>query len=473
MPLNYFDKRPVGELGSRIDELEKIRDFLTGQALTTILDAIFSVIYILVMFIYSSLLTIVALIVVPIQIFITLLGAPLFRRQYRQSAEENAKTKSHLIEVITSIQTVKSQNIETISRWKWQQLYSKYISRTFERTISGTLIGQLSQVLQKISQLLVLWIGATLVLKGQLTLGQLIAFRIISSYVTQPLLRLSSIWQNIQELKVSFERLGDVIDTPQESNEVDKQKITMPPIKGYVSFENVIFAFTKNNSNVLNSVSFNIEKGQFVGIVGESGSGKSTLMKLLSRLYSPSQGSIKIDGYDIDKVELYSLRRQIGIVPQEPILFSGTVLENISLTQAEANNDDIVRAAKLAEAHDFIMKLPNGYSTNVGERGSSLSGGQRQRIALARTLLSKPKILILDEATSALDYNTESKVCNNLINNLKENTVFFITHRLSTVRNSDLILVMHEGKLDEIGSHDQLLKNKGRYFALESQKGII
>ena len=473
LPLNYFDKRPVGELGSRIDELEKIREFLTGQALTTILDAIFSVIYILVMFIYSSLLTFVALLVVPIQIFITLLGAPLFRRQYRQSAEENAKTKSHLIEVITSIQTVKSQNIETISRWKWQQLYSKYISRTFERTISGTLIGQLSQVLQKISQLLVLWIGATLVLKGQLTLGQLIAFRIISSYVTQPLLRLSSIWQNIQELKVSFERLGDVIDTPQESNEVDKQKITMPPIKGNVSFENVIFAFTKNNSNVLNSVSFDIEKGQFVGIVGESGSGKSTLMKLLSRLYSPSQGSIKIDGYDIDKVELYSLRRQIGIVPQEPILFSGTVLENISLTQAEANNDDIVRAAKLAEAHDFIMKLPNGYSTNVGERGSSLSGGQRQRIALARTLLSKPKILILDEATSALDYNTESKVCNNLINNLKENTVFFITHRLSTVRNSDLILVMHEGKLDEIGSHDQLLKNKGRYFALESQKGII
>ena len=473
LPLNYFDKRPVGELGSRIDELEKIREFLTGQTLTTILDAIFSVIYILVMFIYSSLLTIVALLVVPIQIFITLLGAPLFRRQYRQSAEENAKTKSHLVEVITSIQTVKSQNIETISRWKWQQLYSKYISRTFERTISGTLIGQLSQVLQKISQLLVLWIGATLVLKGQLTLGQLIAFRIISSYVTQPLLRLSSIWQNIQELKVSFERLGDVIDTPQESTELDKQKITMPPVKGNVSFENVIFTFTKNNSNVLNSVSFNIEKGQFVGIVGESGSGKSTLMKLLSRLYSPNQGCIKIDGYDIDKVELYSLRRQIGIVPQEPILFSGTVLDNISLTQSEANNDDIVRAAKLAEAHDFIMKLPNGYSTNVGERGSSLSGGQRQRIALARTLLSKPKILILDEATSALDYNTESKVCNNLIKNLQENTVFFITHRLSTIRNSDLILVMHEGKLDEIGSHDQLLKNKGRYFALESQKGKI
>ena len=473
LPLNYFDKRPVGELGSRVDELEKIREFLTGQALSTILDAIFSVIYIVVMFIYSSLLTLIALIVVPIQIAITLLGAPLFRRQFRQAAEENAKTKSHLVEVITSIQTVKSQNIETISRWKWQKLYSKYIARTFERTISGTTIGQISQVLQKISQLLVLWVGATLVLKGQLTLGQLIAFRIISSYVTQPLLRLSTIWQNIQELRVSFERLGDVIDTPQESNELDKQKISMPPVNGNVAFEDVTFSFDKSKSNVLDKVSFEIDKGQFVGIVGESGSGKSTLMKLLSRLYSPNGGKIKIDGYDIDKVELYSLRRQIGIVPQEPILFSGTVMENIALTQSEASNDEIINAAKLAEAHEFIMNLPSGYSTNVGERGTSLSGGQRQRIAIARTLLNKPQILILDEATSALDYNTEKKLCDNLINNLKDNTVFFITHRLATIKNSDLIIVMHDGKLDELGSYKQLMSNKGRYFALESQQGNI
>jgi ATP-binding cassette subfamily B protein len=335
------------------------------------------------------------------------------------------------------------------------------------------LIGQISQVLQKISQLLVLWVGATLVLKGQLTLGQLIAFRIISSYVTQPLLRLSTIWQNIQELRVSFERLGDVIDTPQESDDLDKQKISMPPVKGKVSFQDVTFSFDKNNSNVLNNVSFEIEKGQFIGIVGESGSGKSTLMKLLSRLYSPNMGKVKIDGYDIDKVELYSLRRQIGIVPQEPILFSGTVMENIALTQSEATNDEIIKAAKLAEAHDFIMNLPNGYSSQVGERGSSLSGGQRQRIAIARTLLNKPKILILDEATSALDYNTEKKLCDNLIKNLKDNTVFFITHRLATIKNSDLIIVMHNGKLDELGSYKELMATKGRYFALESQQGNI
>ena len=327
--------------------------------------------------------------------------------------------------------------------------------------------------MQKISQLLVLWVGATLVLKGQLTLGQLIAFRIISSYVTQPLLRLSTIWQNIQELRVSFERLGDVIDTPQESDNLDKQKISMPPVNGKVRFEDVTFSFDQNNSNVLNNVSFEIDKGQFVGIVGESGSGKSTLMKLLSRLYSPNLGKVKIDDYDINKVELYSLRRQIGIVPQEPILFSGTVMENIALTQSEASNDEIIKAAKLAEAHDFIMNLPFGYSTEVGERGSSLSGGQRQRIAIARTLLNKPNILILDEATSALDYNTEKKLCDNLINNLKNNTVFFITHRLATIKNSDLIIVMHDGKLDELGSYKQLMSNKGRYYALERQQGNI
>ena len=473
LPLSYFDKRPVGELSSRIDELETIREFLTGQALGTILDAIFSIIYILVMFLYSSLLTLIALIVVPIQIFITLLGGPLFRKQFRQTAEQNAKSKSHLVEVLTSIQTVKSQNIETLSRWKWQELYSKYISRNFEKLISGTILIQTGQILQKISQLLVLWVGSTLVLSGKLTLGQLIAFRIISGYVTQPLLRLSTIWQNIQQLKVSFERLGDVIDTPQESDIVDKTKIPLPAVHGDVEFENVSFSFTENSSYILEDVSFKVKKGQFIGIVGESGSGKSTLMKLLSRLYSPKNGTVRIDNFDIQKIELYSLRKQIGIVPQEPILFSGSVKENISLTNSEANDQDIINAAKLAEAHEFIMSLPSGYSTSVGERGSSLSGGQRQRIAIARTILTNPNLLVLDEATSALDYNTENNLCNNLIKNLSDKTVFFITHRLPSVVNADLILLMHKGKIDEMGTHDELMKLKGRYYGLISKQGIF
>ena len=470
LPLGYFDKRPVGELGSRIAELEKIRNFLTGQALTTILDAAFSVIYIVVMVIYSWLLTLIALGVLPIQIALTLIGAPLFRRQYRQSAEANAKTQSHLVEVLTGIQTVKSQNVEMVSRFTWQEFYSQYINRTFEKTISGTVLTQTSQVLQKLSQLLVLWVGATLVLKGELTLGQLIAFRIISGYVTQPLLRLSTIWQNIQELKVSFERLADVIDTPQESEAVDKAKVPLPQIKGEVIFENLNFRFRPDMAPVLKDINLKVKEGTFVGIVGQSGSGKSTLMKLLPRLYSPDSGRILIDGYDIDKVELYSLRRQIGIVPQDPLLFSGTVSENIALTQPDTGSDEIVAAAKLADAHDFIMSLPSGYSTPVGERGASLSGGQRQRIAMARTLLSNPQLLVLDEATSALDYQTERRVCDNLVGALQDSTVFFITHRLATVRRADVIVVMHLGVIAEVGTHDELMERRGRYYALYRQQ---
>ena len=365
---------------------------------------------------------------------------------------------------------MKAQNVEMISRWKWQEFYSKYITKTFEKTITGTALSQTSQVLQKLSQLLVLWVGASLVLKGELTLGQLIAFRIISGYVTQPLLRLSSIWQNIQELKVSFERLADVIDTPIESNESDQSKIPLPPIAGSVKFENIVFGFKPNQPPVLKNINLSIDKGEFVGIVGQSGSGKSTLMKLLPRLYSPNNGLIKIDDYDVDKVELYSLRRQIGIVPQDPLLFSGTVAENISLIKPDADSEEIVAAAKLACAHDFIMELPQGYSTPVGERGGSLSGGQRQRIAIARTLLGKPKLLVMDEATSALDYETERKVCDNLVDNLKDCTVFFITHRLSTIKRSDRIIMLHQGALVEEGTHSSLMSLNGRYYALYRQQ---
>ena len=373
--------------------------------------------------------------------------------------------------MLTGIQTVKAQNVEMISRWTWQNLYAKYIARTFEKTITGTALNETSQFLQKFSQLLVLWVGAGLVLEGKLTLGQLIAFRIISGYVTQPLLRLTTIWQSVQELRVSFERLADVVDTPQESNEADQAKIPLPPIEGGVQFKDVSFSFAgAGGVAVLRHVDLEIAAGTFVGIVGQSGSGKSTLMKLLPRLYSPQQGRILIDGYDIEKVELYSLRRQIGIVPQDPLLFSGTISNNIALTDPDANSDAIVKAAKIAGAHDFIMQLPSGYSTVVGERGAGLSGGQCQRIAIARTLLSNPKLLVMDEATSALDYATERLVCDNLIQELEGCTVFFITHRLNTIRRADQIVMMDQGAIVEIGSHSELMAMRGRYYALYRQQ---
>jgi len=264
--------------------------------------------------------------------------------------------------------------------------------------------------------------------------------------------------------------LADIIDTPEESTETDKKNIPLPSIKGKVEFKNVSFTFNNNGVKILNNINININQGTFTGIVGQSGSGKSTLMKLLPRLYSPDTGTIKIDNYDISKVELYSLRRQVGIVPQDPLLFAGTVSENISLTDPEASSDEIVEAARIAGAHEFIMELPNGYSSNVGERGAGLSGGQRQRIAIARTIISKPKLLIMDEATSALDYNTERQVCQNLKEFCKNTTVFFITHRLSTIKNADLILMLHQGSLCEMGTHEELMSKLGRYYALYRQQ---
>ena len=317
---------------------------------------------------------------------------------------------------------------------------------------------------------MVLWVGAALVLQSEISLGQLIAFRIISGYVTQPLLRLSNLWQSLQEMRISFERLADIIDTPQESSEKNQSNIPLPAIKGHVKFEDISFSFALSQPNVLNNIDLDIPAGTFVGVVGQSGSGKSTLMKLLPRLYNPQKGTIKIDNYDVSKVELYSLRRQIGIVPQDPLLFAGTISENIALTDPNANSDSIVNAAIIANAHDFIMGLPAGYSTDVGERGAGLSGGQRQRIAIARTLLSSPKLLVMDEATSALDYDTEKRVCDNLRSSLRDCTVFFITHRLSTIRIADLIVMMHQGSIAEIGTHVELMQMKGRYYALYRQQ---
>jgi ATP-binding cassette subfamily B protein len=470
LPLRYFEKRSVGELSSRIAELENIRQFLTGTALTVVLDAIFSVIYIIVMIWYSWLLTIVALGTVPLFGLLTVIVAPIIRTQLRTKAEQNASTQSYLVEVISGIQTVKAQNIELKSRWEWQRRYSRYVSAGFKTVITSTSAGSTSQFLNQFSNLLLLWVGAFLVLGNQLTLGGLIAFRIIAGYTTTPLLRLIQLWQNFQETALSLERLSDIINYPQEQEESCRRNIPMPAIAGNVRYENVNFRFVSNGSLQLNNVSLEVPAGKFVGVVGASGAGKSTLTKLLSRLYEPESGRILIDDYDVSKVELYSLRRQIGVVLQDTLLFDGTVQENIALTNPEASPEEIIDAARAACAHDFIMQLPQGYESRVGERGAALSGGQRQRIAIARTVLQKPQLLILDEATSALDYNTERLVCSNLAEEFQGRTVFFITHRLATIHNADLILVMDSGRVAEQGTHNELMALKERYYTLYRQQ---
>ncbi|MFM2060844.1 MAG: hypothetical protein RLZZ507_514 [Cyanobacteriota bacterium] len=471
LPLRYFERRPVGELSTRINELENIRQFLTGTALTVGLDAVFSVVYIIVMLFYSWQLTVVGLGTIPLFVVITLIAAPTVSRQLRAKAERNAETQSYLVEVMSGIQTVKAQNIELRSRFSWQERYARFVSAGFKTVITSTLANSTSQFLNKLSSLLVLWVGAYLVLKQELTLGELIAFRIISSYVTSPILRLAQIWQNFQETGLSLERLSDIVDTPQEA-EADRDNIPLPAISGAVKYENVSFRFAPSGPLQLNNVSLDFPAGKFVGIVGQSGSGKSTMMKLLLRLYNVESGRILIDGYDISKVELYSVRRQIGVVPQDPLLFDGTVQENIALTNPDATTEEIIEAARVAVAHEFIMNLPNGYNTRVGERGSALSGGQRQRIAIARSILQKPKLLVLDEATSALDYPTERQICLNLARAFQGTTVFFITHRLNTVSNANTIVVMDGGRVIEQGSHQELMTAKGHYFYLYQQQEV-
>ena len=471
LPLSYFDRRPVGEVSSRISELEKIRGFLTGTALTTILDAVFSLVYIVVMLMYSWELTILTLAVIPLLVALTLGVSPIVRTKLQTRAVASGKTQSHLIEVLSSMMTVKAQNIELRSRWKWQDLYTDFIAEGFDNTIVSTIANTLGSFLNQLSSLLLIWAGASFVLDGKLSLGELIAFRMIAGYVTGPILRMTSIWQSVQETALSLERLSDVIDHPQEAPPDNANRIVMPPIEGRIQFQNIKFRYKPSSPLLLKGVNLEIPKGVFVAVVGTSGSGKSTLTKLLARLYQPEAGTVLVDSIDISKVELYSLRRQIGIVPQETVLFDGSVEENITLTNPDASSEEIVEATTIACAHDFIMDLPAGYSTEVGERGGGLSGGQRQRIAIARTILQKPRMLIMDEATSALDYQTERVVSENLMRSLKGCTVLFITHRLSSIVNADLIVCMGNGTVLEAGTHQQLMAARGAYYVLYRQQG--
>jgi len=470
LPLRYFDKRPVGELQTRLGELNNIRNFLTGSLLTLVLDGVFSVIYIAVMVIYSFTLTAVSLGVIPLFLALTYVASPAIKGQLRKAAEKNAATQSLLVESLSGVQTIKAQNAENTVRWRWQRSYSSFMSESFRTLLIGISTGTTGQFLNQLSGLITLWVGAYLVIKGELTIGQLIAFRIISGYVIGPLLNIATSWQSFQGVALSIERLSDVVDAKAEGGSDELEQLPLPPVAGEVAFQSVDFRFNEGAALVVKNVSFKVPAGALVGIVGRSGSGKSTIMKLLPRLYEPDAGRILIDGYDISKLQLGSVRRQIGIVPQDSLLFDGSIRDNIALTAPDATSSEIEAAARVACAHDFIMELPQGYASRVGERGSALSGGQRQRIAIARAALQRPSLLILDEATSALDYLTERQVCLNLKHAFEGSTVFFITHRLSTIRTSDLILMMEAGSLVEQGTHRELLDQQGRYYALYSQQ---
>ena len=466
LPINYFARRSVGELNGRINELEKIRKFLTSTAITVFLDAIFSLIYIAVMMLYSTKLTFMSLAILPIFVIFTLIVSPINKKQLRIHSESKALVQSHLVESLNGIETIKGQGMEIYSQWRWEQLYSKQIKNGFNNIITNTISGSASQFLSQLSGLIVIWGGASLVLKGEMTLGQLIAFRILSGYVTSPILRLTSTWQNFQDIALSIERLGDVIDTKKENDLYGENLPPLGNIKGNVAFENVSLKFKNNDNYQLKNISFEAKKGDFIAVIGSSGSGKSTLMKLLMRLYKPSEGTIKVDNNDINKFDLNSLRNQIGFVPQETILFNGTIQSNISLTKPEASFEEIRDAAKVANADNFIQELSKGYGNDIGEKGFKISGGQKQRLSIARMIIKNPNIVILDEATSSLDKENEKTVLFNIIKKFKNKTIFFVTHKLDNMELFNQILFMEKGEIIEIGNHNELMNNKGKYYSL-------
>jgi ATP-binding cassette subfamily B protein len=464
LPLSYFESRRVGDTVARVQELEEIRQFLTSTALTVILDSIFSVVYLAVMFYYSPKLTGVALAVIPLFAVLTLVSTPILRTWLNETFNRSADSQSFLVETITGIHSVKAHAAEKASRDRWEGLYARFIRTGFKATTTANISNHIGDFLTSFSALLILWFGAHQVISQDFTIGQLVAFQMLSARVTGPLLRLVQLWQNLQEVLLAVDRIGDILNVAPEAE--PGTGLMLPPLKGEVVFDQVFFRYQESQEPILRGISFTAEPGMLVGIVGRSGSGKSTLSKLIQRLYSVESGRILIDGFDVKSSDLASLRPQIAVVLQDDFLFNGSVLENITLGNPDVSAEQVVEAARNAVAHDFICDLTDGYETNVGERGTSLSGGQRQRIALARMFLSTAPILILDEATSSLDAETEQQVLENIQRVSKDRTVFLIAHRFAPLKRADLILAMEKGVIAERGTHDSLVKQKGLYWSL-------
>lgn len=465
LPLSYFGVRKVGDTVARVHELENIRNFLTGSTLTLIIDFFFTIIFFAVMFFYSKVLTLIVLLSIPVYVVLSLFFTPILRARIDERFRRGSENQCFLVEAVSGVETVKSLAVEPQMQRRWEQQLSAYVSSSFRASHINNIAGQGVQLIQKITMALTLWIGAGLVMKGELSVGQLIAFNMLSGRVTQPILRLAQLWQNFQQAKISIEKLSDILNTPSEVTSTIS-KGSMPQIRGDVEFKDITFRYTANGPEIIKKMSFKVTAGQKIGFVGPSGSGKSTVTKLIQRLYIPESGKVLIDGIDISTVDTAWLRRQIGVVLQENYLFNKSVRENIALTNPAVSMERIIQAAKLAGAHDFITELQDGYDTIIEERGSSLSGGQRQRIAIARALVNNPRILIFDEATSALDYESERIIQQNMASICKGRTVFMIAHRLSTVRECDQIITIEKGEITETGSHEELLQRDGRYAYL-------
>ncbi|MBP2639378.1 MAG: type secretion system ATPase [Firmicutes bacterium] len=468
LPLPYFEHRQVGHTLMRISALTSIREFLTGSAITVLLDTVFSVVFFAVMFYYSWSLTLIALAALPVYLLQNVIATPVYKHRLDAVWAAEADNNGFMVEAVTGIQTVKALAIEPQFNRRWEELIASYVRATFRSAALNISVSNTSGLVQRLSNLVILWVGGHMVMDGRLTLGQLIAFQMLAGQASNPVLELIGKWQSFQQAGLSMERMGDILNTRPEL--VYAAPAEQPPIEGRIRFEDVSFRYDPHGPLILDCIHLDIPVGKRVGIVGRSGSGKSTLTKLVQNFYIPEKGRVIIDDSDLKTVEPSWLRRQIGTVMQESYLFGGSIRDNIAMADPGADMEDVIKASQTAGAHEFILELPQGYDTMVGERGTALSGGQRQRIAIARALLTGPRIIIFDEATSALDYESERIITDNMSAICAGRTALIIAHRLSTVKDCDRIIVLDHGRIVEQGSHAELIAQQGVYQKLVAQQ---
>ncbi len=470
LPMAYFTSRRVGDSVARIRELETIRSFLTGNAITVVLDLLFSVVFLAVMLYYSVWLTLIVVVSLPCYALLSVLFTPILRARLNEKFNRGAENQAFLVETIGGIDTVKSMAVQPQWAQKWDNQLAAYVSAGFRTTTIGTLANNGVSLVSKLVTVATIWLGAQLVVEGKLSVGQLIAFNMLAGYVAAPVIRLAQLWTEFQQVGISMQRLGDILNTRPE---IAGNKSAMPRIEGAIEFDAVSFRYRPDAPQVLRGISFSAAAGEVIGIVGRSGSGKSTLTKLVQRMYIPDQGRVLIDGVDLATTDATTVRRQLGVVLQENMLFNRSIRDNIALVNTGLPLEAVIEAARLAGAHEFIIELPEAYDTMVGEHGATLSGGQRQRIAIARALISNPRILIFDEATSALDYESERILKDNMRAICAGRTVLIIAHRLSTVRDADRIIVVDKGQIVEQGPHEELLALPGGQYAhLHRMQGL-
>ena len=473
LPLSYFESRRVGDSVARVRELETIRNFITGSALTLVIDLFFTVVFLAVMYGYSPLLTHVVLGAIPFYVLLSLFVTPVLRARVHDKFNRSAENQALLVEAVTGVETIKAMAVEPQMQRRWEEQLAAYVRASFRAATLNNIANQTAGFINKIVTVLILWVGAQAVIGGDLSLGQLIAFNMLAGHTSGPVLRLVQLWQDFQQAGVSLQRLGDILNTAREPGG-RRNRTSLPQVAGRIRFEHVTFRYRPDGPEVLRDFTLEVPRGAVIGIVGPSGSGKSTLAKLVQRMYVPERGRVLVDGVDLAMVDTAWLRRQIGVVLQENLLFNRSVRDNIALSNPGMPMELVIRAARLAGAHEFIIEMPEGYDTVVGEHGATLSGGQRQRIAIARALIADPRILILDEATSALDYESERVIHENMQAICKGRTVVVIAHRLSAMRQANEIVVLDRGMLVEQGSHDELLRRGGRYARLHAcQTGCV